>query len=250
MDCCPQVSSIHGILQARILEWVAISFSRGSSHPRDRTCISYVSCTGRQVLNHQLHLVQFSSVSQPCPTLWKPLIPKAGLLFTAAVSLLAWAAATSALSAAERSYPTSEVRGRIWEDPMPEGRRPRGVTPHPTSGAAAESARHRNDQEELPYVRGQGQQPRGATQRPRLGAVARRTYPTSEARGGSREDLPHAEARGRGRQEQPHLQGVVAAQGAGGPRGASPRSSSEGTVVRRYPLFKVSSSSCTLLEQP
>ena len=36
------------------------SFSRGSSHPRDRTCISYVSCTGRQVLNHQRHLVQFS----------------------------------------------------------------------------------------------------------------------------------------------------------------------------------------------
>ena len=41
----------------------------------------------------------------------------------------------------ERSYPTSEVRGRSREDPMPEGRRPRGVTPCPKSGAAAESAR-------------------------------------------------------------------------------------------------------------
>ena len=48
---------------------------------------------------------------------------------------------TSILSAAERSYPTSEVRGRSREDPMPEGRQPRGVTPCRRSGAAAESAR-------------------------------------------------------------------------------------------------------------
>ena len=37
MDCSLLGSSVHGILQARILEWVAISFSRGSSHPRDWT---------------------------------------------------------------------------------------------------------------------------------------------------------------------------------------------------------------------
>ena len=37
MDCGPPGSSVHGILQARILEWVAIPFSRGSSQPRDRT---------------------------------------------------------------------------------------------------------------------------------------------------------------------------------------------------------------------
>ena len=35
VDCNPPSSSVHGILQARILEWVAISFSRGSSQPRD-----------------------------------------------------------------------------------------------------------------------------------------------------------------------------------------------------------------------
>ena len=35
--------SIHGILQARILEWVAISFSRGSSRPRDQTSVSYIA---------------------------------------------------------------------------------------------------------------------------------------------------------------------------------------------------------------
>ena len=37
VDCRPSGSSVHGISQARILEWVAISFSRGSSRPRDRT---------------------------------------------------------------------------------------------------------------------------------------------------------------------------------------------------------------------
>ena len=41
--CSPQDSSVHGILQARILEWVAISFSRGSSWPRDWTQVSYIA---------------------------------------------------------------------------------------------------------------------------------------------------------------------------------------------------------------
>ena len=40
VDCTPPGSSIHGILQARILEWVAMSSSRGSSQPRDRTQVS------------------------------------------------------------------------------------------------------------------------------------------------------------------------------------------------------------------
>ena len=40
VDCSPPGSSVHGILQARVLEWVAISFSRGSSRPRDRTQVS------------------------------------------------------------------------------------------------------------------------------------------------------------------------------------------------------------------
>ena len=115
---------------------------------------------------------------------------------------------------AERSYPTSEVRSRSQEDPMPEGQRPRGVTPRPRSGAAAESARLqwcRNCQEELPksevrdgsreelpHVRGQGRRLGGATSYPRPGAASGRSNPTPEARGGSRED-------------QPHVQGAVAA---------------------------------------
>ena len=42
MDCSPWGSSIHGIFQARVLEWVAISFSRGSSQPRDWTQVSCI----------------------------------------------------------------------------------------------------------------------------------------------------------------------------------------------------------------
>ena len=42
MGCSPPGSSVHGILPARILEWVAVSFSRGSSRPRDRTQVSRI----------------------------------------------------------------------------------------------------------------------------------------------------------------------------------------------------------------
>ena len=44
MDSSPPGSSVHVILQARMLEWFAISFSRGSSWPRTRTHVSYVPC--------------------------------------------------------------------------------------------------------------------------------------------------------------------------------------------------------------
>ena len=44
MDCSLPGFSVHGIFQARVLEWVGISFSRGSSQPRDWTWVSYVSC--------------------------------------------------------------------------------------------------------------------------------------------------------------------------------------------------------------
>ena len=50
MDCKPPGSSVHGISHARKLEWVAISFSRGSSQPRDQM---HISCIGRQILYHR-----------------------------------------------------------------------------------------------------------------------------------------------------------------------------------------------------
>ena len=104
-----------------------------------------------------------------------------------AIYIHARAAATGALGVAERSYPMSEVRGRSWEDPMTEWRRPRGVTPRRRSGAVAESARlrgRRNSRKELSQ---------------------------SEVRGGGREELPQSEVRGGSQEEQPHVQEVVAA---------------------------------------
>ena len=43
MDCSLSGSSIHGIFQAKVLEWIAISFSRGSSQPRNRTQVSHIA---------------------------------------------------------------------------------------------------------------------------------------------------------------------------------------------------------------
>ena len=48
-DRSPPSTSVHGTLQARILDWAAISSSRGSSWPRDWTQVSRVSCIGRQI---------------------------------------------------------------------------------------------------------------------------------------------------------------------------------------------------------
>ena len=52
MDCSPPGSSVHGISQARVLEGVAMSFSRGSSQARDWINISCVSCMSKQILYH------------------------------------------------------------------------------------------------------------------------------------------------------------------------------------------------------
>ena len=52
MDCSPPGSSVHEIFQARILEWVAIFYSRGSSWPRGQTSASCVSWIGRRILYH------------------------------------------------------------------------------------------------------------------------------------------------------------------------------------------------------
>ena len=52
LNCSPPGSPVHGIFQARILEWIAISYSRGSSWPGNWTCMSCVSCVSRQILYH------------------------------------------------------------------------------------------------------------------------------------------------------------------------------------------------------
>ena len=76
MDYSLPGSSVHGILQARILEWVAFPFCRGSSQPRNRTQISCI--TGRLLTDSAKREAQSSNAAaakslQSCPTLCDPI---------------------------------------------------------------------------------------------------------------------------------------------------------------------------------
>ena len=82
MDCSPQGFSVHGILQARLLEWVDMPFSRGSSQPRDRAQVSHIA--GRfftvwaeywQIWQNQLFQNSAAAAKslQSCPTLCNPI---------------------------------------------------------------------------------------------------------------------------------------------------------------------------------
>ena len=72
MACSPPGSSVHGIFLTRILEWVAISFSRGSSRPRDWTHF-HISCIGKRILYPWATLSMLCLVAQLCPTLCDPM---------------------------------------------------------------------------------------------------------------------------------------------------------------------------------
>ena len=70
VDCSLPGSSVHGILQARILEWVAITFSTGSSRPRDRTRSScHISCIADRFFTTEPpgELISYKSESYICP---------------------------------------------------------------------------------------------------------------------------------------------------------------------------------------
>ena len=76
----PAGSSVHGILQARVLEWVVTSSSRRSSQPRDQTCVSCLpTLAGKFFTTSTIWetpsrgSVQFSSVAQSCLTLCDPM---------------------------------------------------------------------------------------------------------------------------------------------------------------------------------
>ena len=85
MECSTPGSYVHGNLQAKILEWVAIPSFRGSSQPRNWTSVSYVPSrqAGSLLLEPPAKPIllgisiyqdfQFSPVNQSCPTLWDPM---------------------------------------------------------------------------------------------------------------------------------------------------------------------------------
>jgi len=74
-NCSPPSSSIHGISQASILEWVAIPFYRGSSRPRDRTQLSltagefFTICVTREGQSYAAAAAAAAKSLQSCPTL-------------------------------------------------------------------------------------------------------------------------------------------------------------------------------------
>ena len=82
LDCSLPGSSVHEILQARTLEWVAISFPRGSFQPRDWTCVSCVSCmagrfftcwaTGEaKIQRYQDRKIRYFWIKQQCNSLFQ-----------------------------------------------------------------------------------------------------------------------------------------------------------------------------------
>ena len=92
MDCSLPGSSIHGIFQARVLEWVAISFSRGSSRPRDRTQVSHI--VGR------------------CFTNWAT---REALLSLEREALMSYMTGTSSFSSQNCRFSACEIR--VWTRP-------------------------------------------------------------------------------------------------------------------------------------
>ena len=145
MDCSPPGSPVHGILQTRILEWVAVPFSRGSSQPRDQIHVS--SIAGRFLTPEPMKRTAQKHTG------WD-----------------GWRR-----SVAQRSYPSPKVRGCDREYQAASAQEwPRGATPCPRSGAATErsypmSEVRGSSREKLPHTRGQGRRPRGATPHPRSG---------------------------------------------------------------------------------
>ena len=113
------------------------------------------------------------------------------------------------------------------------------IVHYPQTAWAAATA-YKRGREELPHIRGQGRRPRETTPRPRSGAEDQRSNPTSEVRGGSREELPH-------------VQGAVAARAQEGLEELLHFQCQEGRLVqgkkqwlhfagadvKRYPMSKV-----------
>ena len=97
MDCSPPSSSVHGIFQARTLEWVAISYFRRSSGPRDQT---HISCVGRWILYHYIwiHTYKYTYIhthrnsmtnSYLCRAIWPSLLKlKIHIFFDSTILLL------------------------------------------------------------------------------------------------------------------------------------------------------------------
>ena len=79
MDCSSPGSSVHGVFQARILEWVAISSFWGSSQPSDWTFLSWISYFGKRILYHLTSPpVYYLARSGKCRKIWQEIRAQRG----------------------------------------------------------------------------------------------------------------------------------------------------------------------------
>ena len=150
MDCSPPGFSVHGILQARILEWVAIPFFSRSSQPRDWTQVSHV---GRQILYHLSHQGSIS-ISLDMLYFYHSMY-QFGKIYNKN-----WK-----LKSVQLRSSKSTLAHIVEINTQGQGQRLRGATSHPRSGGCA-------------GARG----PRGAIPLWRSGRVAVRRYPSSKVR--------------------------------------------------------------------
>ena len=80
-DCSPPGSSVHEILQARILEWIAMPSSRASSQTGDQTCVSCVSCITGSFFTHPSHRGSPKSKYHKGILFWVKLLKKKSFFF-------------------------------------------------------------------------------------------------------------------------------------------------------------------------
>ena len=124
--CNPMGHTVHGILQARILEWVTVPFSRGSSQPRDQTQISHIagrfltSWATREALNKSsLNFLMLCLVIQSCPTLCDPMdcsLPGSSVHGVLQARILEWVAMPSSRGSSQPKDWTqvSCIKGRFF----------------------------------------------------------------------------------------------------------------------------------------
>ena len=151
--CSLPDSPVHGISQVRILDWVVLSFPRGSSGPRDRTGVSCLSSTGRRILYHSAtweaplpfdeHLLNRGQAPATVEKYWSPPLLE-GPGWALVCSPMQWASGTAvpaALGSSQGVQPLWHAANRItaslghgWgREPRPKSG-PRALGHHPTSG--------------------------------------------------------------------------------------------------------------------
>ena len=118
MHYSPPGSSVHGLLPARILEWVVMLSSRGSSQPRDQPCIFYVSCIGRWIPGSSWGKESAYNAEDPSSMPGLVSSPGEGIDYPLQCS---WASLVAQMVKNLPALQETWVRSLDWEYPLEEG---------------------------------------------------------------------------------------------------------------------------------